>query len=110
MKEFYDIENGNLLGNETGAIDLIDNLISCEIPEDEVMKEYVTKLQTHKHTQSCMKYDGNCRYGFARFPNEKCTIIAGPPPDDMSKEKITENQTILKKTRKILETSIYILE
>ena len=52
LDEHYEIKNGKILDNEEGAIELIDNLISCDIPEDdEELKEYVTKLQTHKHTQ-----------------------------------------------------------
>ena len=106
MEDNYDIKDGKILDNEEGAIQLIDNLISCKIPDDDnELKEYVKKLQTHNHTQSCMKYDGNCRYGFGRFPNEIGTIIAGPPPDDTSEHKVKEYQTTLKRAQELLQTS-----
>ena len=75
---------------------LADLLISCQIPEpglkpkaddpsdvqyqyakDKMLKETVSQVQSHHHTKSCLKYDGNCRYNFPRFPCKK-TISAQP--------------------------------
>ena len=41
------------------------------------MKKIVTEVQKHKHTDSCRKYTGKCRYGFPRLPSAK-TLLARP--------------------------------
>ena len=113
MKEHYNIENGLLLSNEEGARQLAHHLISCSIPkDDDFMKEIVTNVQTHKHTESCRKYDGNCRFHFPRFPNyEPLPILAGPP-NDMEEGKLETIKQRLKKIKQLLETpnKMFVLE
>ena len=43
------------------AVKLADQLLSCEIPDDENIAEKVTQVQKHRHTKSCLKYNGTCR-------------------------------------------------
>ena len=77
----------NLSDDPDKALILANHLISCEIPQNEEMRKIVSEVQQHKHTRSCLKYNGVCRYGFPRLPSPK-SLIAKPLPKDMAlKEK-----------------------
>ena len=67
------------------------------------------EVQTHRHTQTCLKKGGSsCRFGYPKFPSAK-TIIAKPYDsvsrnmDDMDKaekelakvQKVLENKELL---------------
>ena len=56
------------------VVKLIDSFISCKIPtaeNDEVLNDYVPKLQKHKCTGTCWKKSKlNCRFGFPKLPSE----------------------------------------
>ena len=99
---------------------LADLLISCQIPEpgpkpeaneplyvqhqytkDKMLNETVQQVQSHHHTNSCLKYDGNCRHNFPRFPCKK-TILAKPQNLIYSSEddKKRQERDIEKKNKK----------
>ena len=71
--------NGDLMDNEEAAVILADELVSCHLPdlEEKPLGDIVRQVQIHKHTKSCKKYNGICRYGFAKLPCPK-TLIAKP--------------------------------
>ena len=120
-------------GREENVTKLVDALISCEIPEplpltqfsteeekrqfkhDQKLKKIVTEVQTHRHTPSCQKYNGSCRYGFPKFPCKK-TILAEPIRDiecfDMEDKKKfdKEKEKKFKKYSEILENAKKLLE
>ena len=63
------------------------------MPEDDIeLKNIVSVVQRHKHTPSCLKYDGVCRYGFPRLPSPR-TLLAEPiDPELDEKEKTKKNR------------------
>ena len=90
---------GELMDNEEAALKLVDKLLSCKLPDDnENLKKIVTEVQKHKHTDSCKKYTGKCRYGFPRLPSAK-TLLARPIEethpnlDEKGKAKMKERAT-----------------
>ena len=86
---------------------LTDELISCQIPDDnENLAKIVKEVQKHGHTKSCLKYNGICRYGFPRLPCPK-TLIAQPLPPSMDKEAKKE---YLEKATKILNKAKAVLD
>ena len=84
---------GDLWDNTDVVVDLANNLISCRLPsiEEKPLYDIVNEVQRHKHTKSCLKYNGNCRYGFPKLPSPE-TLVARPI------EAIYENITDEKKT------------
>ena len=70
--------SGDLMDNEIEAVKLADQMISCRLPDPkEPLGEIVSHVQKHKHTKSCLKYSGVCRYGFPQLPSPK-TLVAKP--------------------------------
>ena len=56
---------GDLSENDEAAVKLADDLVTCKLPQnDDELKKIVSDVQIHKHTKSCLKYNGICRYGF----------------------------------------------
>ena len=65
---------------ETKLIELVDELISCQLPEDDTdeskcLNDIVSSVQKHHHTKSCLKYNGKCRYG---YPKKLAGAHSGP--------------------------------
>ena len=96
---------------ESKLIELVDKLISCELPDEsqkdsQILNNIVSNTQKHGHTPSCLKYHGNCRYGFPKLPSMK-TIIAKPLPETMDKEerqkKLADAKVTLQKAMQLLE-------
>ena len=81
QQDYLTLKNikADLMDNEEEAIKIADQLISCRLPtnDEKPLGQIVDEVQRHKHTKSCRKYDGNCRYGFPKLPSSK-TIIAKP--------------------------------
>ena len=92
----YGFKDGLLSnGSEEAIVNLADELISVSVPEpvpiknpndkdechqntrDKMLKKAVQQVQWHRHTKSCLKYNGVCRYNFPRFPCKK-TLLAQP--------------------------------
>ena len=82
---------GYLEDHPEETLELAKKLVQCELPENNVeLRGIVSEVQRHHHTKSCLKYNGQCRYGFPRLPSPKY-ILAQPLPEDMDekeKEKI----------------------
>ena len=106
------LENLGLKGflcdfSEKDLVELVDKLVTCEIPDKESsLHSIVKEVQMHKHTQSCLKHNGTCRYGFPKLPSRK-TILAKPLPKEMD-EKIRKKlldaaKTTIGKAKSILE-------
>ena len=89
------------------ALIIVENLIKCELPDDQEIRKIVKEVQQHNHTKSCMKYSGVCRYGFPRLPSPR-NIVAQPLPKEMSKaEREKETKTaleILEKARNLIQS------
>ena len=81
-------------------------LISCELSDsDEELRSIVGQVQRHKHTKSCRKYSGSCRFGFPKLPSPK-TFMTEPikDMDDEEKEKLVKKATeTLKLAKEILD-------
>ena len=91
---------GNLCDNSDKAlVSLVDNLITCRIQEDPKMKKVVREVQMHHHTQSCLKHNGICRYGFPKLPSIE-TVIAKPLSDDNTTKE--EKKTLKAEAKKFL--------
>ena len=88
------LENQGLTGylcdlSENDLVTLVDKLVTCEVPneyEESSLHNIVKEVQMHQHTQSCLKRNGICRYGFPKLPSKK-TILAKPLPKEMDAEK-----------------------
>ena len=52
---------GYLTDHPELAIKLADMIVSCSIPQDEDLASKVSQVQKHRHTKSCLKYNGTCR-------------------------------------------------
>ena len=86
-------------------IKLVESLVSVELPDDnEDLLNIVGTVQKHKHTKSCLKYNGGCRYGFPKLPSEE-TILAKPlvePDMEKRKQKIEAAKATLQKAMALL--------
>ena len=88
---------GDLMDNEEAALKLADELISCALPEDQHnLRDIVSEVQRHKHTKSCLKYDGVCRYGFPKLPSPR-TVLSKPL--ELSHPKLNEKERNTKKAK-----------
>ena len=106
LREKLEIK-GDFCDNLNKIRDLADRIISCQIPDhDSSLASTIKEVQTHKHTPSCLKRNGICRYGFPRLPCP-ITVVARPLPKSMDKEKkkafLSKAKEILSKARSILE-------
>ena len=45
---------------EKDLVPIINKLITCQLPNENRMKKTVNEVQKHRHTQSCLKYNGLC--------------------------------------------------
>ena len=104
------LKNKKIEGNlcdaaEEDLIKLVESLVSVELPDDnEDLLNIVGTVQKHKHTKSCLKYNGRCRYGFPKLPSEE-TILAKPlvePDMEKRKEKIEAAKVTLQKAMDLL--------
>ena len=67
------------MDNTEAVVYLANQLISCRLPsiEEKPLYDIVNEVQRHKHTKSCLKYNGHCRYGFPKLPSPE-TLVAQP--------------------------------
>ena len=102
---------GDLLDNIKAVVKLADDLISCRLPniEEKPLYDIVNEVQRHNHTKSCLKYNGNCRYGFPKLPSPE-TLVAQPidtlypEKDEKWKTKMKERALeVLGAARKLLD-------
>ena len=108
------LENQGLTGylcdlSENDLVTLVDKLVTCEVPneyEESSLHKIVKEVQMHQHTQSCLKRNGICRYGFPKLPSKK-TILAKPLPKEMDAEKkkklLDLAKTTISKAKSLLE-------
>ena len=79
-------------------VQLIDDLISCEIPNtSEELCEIVNQVQIHNHTKKCLNSTLQCKYKFPRFPSKR-TLISKPLDEDLSdseKESILQDRSAI---------------
>ena len=118
--------------NHKAVAKLADRIIACQLPQEEpekgkkntesgdknyrhpTLKAIVNDVQIHRHTPSCLKYNGTCRYHFPRLPCRE-TVVARPidelielkvlPKMDKEERKnfIEKAKTTLEKAKKELE-------
>ena len=101
------------MDNEVAALQLADDLVSCRLPpedsEEKELRKIVSEVQKHKHTKSCTKYNGSCRYGFPRLPSPR-TLLAKPLEQtnpDMDEKERSEKK---KRAAEVLSTAKTLLE
>ena len=77
---------------------------TCELPEDEVLREKVKSVLFHTH-KYCKKKTGHCRFGFPKLPSKR-TLIARPNPENWDEETLKEKKAkaeeILSKVKQAL--------
>ena len=54
----------------------VDKFTSCSLSNQQVANK-VREVQIHKHTRTCYKKGGTCRFNFPKYPSEE-TIVAQP--------------------------------
>ena len=97
---------GYLCDHPRKTEELAIELISCELPDsDEKLRSIVSEVQRHKHTKSCRKYTGSCRFGFPRLPSPKTFMTE--PIKDMDED---ESEILLKKATETLQLAKQILD
>ena len=67
--------------------DLIDETITCKLPEDIEKRKVVKDLQSHTHSKSCQKKGSTCRFDFPKLPSNK-TIISKPVDKETEEGKL----------------------
>ena len=103
IKDCFD-ENGDYKDDD--VVKLIDKWISCALnPGDDILNKLVKEVNIHGHTPSCKKGKSqlDCRFNFPKFPSRR-TLIAHPPSTDLSEERLSELEEILKRVKKTLDT------
>ena len=88
---------GYLTESPKKAVELADMLVTCQTT-NEPLKKTAKEVQTHKHTKSCMKYNGICRYGFEKLPSRR-TLMTEPLPDDIDQQ---QKKDLMESANKIL--------
>ena len=97
---------GYLCDHPRKTEELAIELLSCELPDsDEELRSIVSQVQKHKHTKSCRKYNGSCRFGFPKLPSPKTFMTE--PIKDMEEE---EHEKLLKKATETLKLAKEILD
>ena len=92
--------SGDLLDHPDKTIELADKMISCQLPDDDQdLYDIVITVQKHRHSKSCLKYDGICRYRFPRLPSPR-TVLARPLPQSMDEK---ERNTLLKRAKEVMK-------
>ena len=84
--------------SKQNVCNFIDNIISCS---SENLSEDLIKLQTHKHTHTCKRKNGNtdeCRFGIPYFPMKSTKILA-PLPNDLDPRLESKYKSMLKKIK-----------
>ncbi|XP_078794817.1 uncharacterized protein LOC101164028 isoform X2 [Oryzias latipes] len=73
------IEGAPRIGKESEeeVAAFIDRYVTCEIPQDEVLKEIVLAVQQHSrnHTKSCKKGGTKCRFNFPKTASGRTFVI-----------------------------------
>ena len=87
-------------------LNMISTHVSCQLPEDEVLRRTVEELQTHKCTNTCTKKGPECRFGFPRLPSNE-TLIALPvdKSDEDAMERFKSGRLKLDKVRAYLDSA-----
>ena len=71
--------------SDQDVCDFVDRYVQCGVPADEELAEVVTKVQKHRHSNTCRR-NGRCRFRYPHPPSP-CTVKARQvPPDDSSEE------------------------
>ena len=83
--------------------ELIDEWVSCSLNnEKEALNKLVKEVNVHGHTPSCEKGKSpGCRFNFPKLPSKQ-TLIAHPPSSDVSEERLSQLEAILKKVKEKL--------
>ena len=84
---------------------LIDEFVSCELPEEQELRQTVQELQSHKCTKTCKKKGPNCRFGFPRLPSKR-TLISLPvnKEDKDQMDNFKYSKGLLQKMRDYLQS------
>ena len=88
---------------------IVDKLITCQLPEENPkLNNIVKEVQKHKHTKSCLKYNGACRYNFPKLPCP-VTILAKPETEadgteEQRRKNLNDAKIVLEKAKTLLNT------
>ena len=91
----------------TALINYVDEFITCSLHKGSVGETVVRiaqEVQTHRHTQTCLKKGAtSCRFNYPKFPSKE-TIIAKPYEEVVRDKAMMEKaKKELAKVRKVLE-------
>ena len=64
----------------------IDQHITCQLPDEEVMRNLLLTVQRHTHSVACKKHGQGCIFNFPRPPVTE-TIVVKPSPEQPSPDK-----------------------
>ena len=100
LRNLIDKSTGSFICNDE-LIKFIDKWVSVSLTNtNEELNQLVREVNCHHHTDSCKKYDGNCRYGFPRFPSDKTMFAISPSLLDEEEEE--ERKDTIKKAKNLL--------
>ena len=100
---------GELMDNETAALKLVDELVTCSLPDDnDNLRQIVKEVQKHKDTPSCLKYNGFCRYGFPRLPSAR-TLLARPLEETHPEMSEEDRKALKDRATEVLERAKKLL-
>ena len=97
------------MDNETAALKLVDELVTCSLPDDnDNLRQIVKEVQKHKDTPSCLKYNGFCRYGFPRLPSAR-TLLARPLEETHPEMSEEDRKALKDRATEVLERAKKLL-
>lgn len=65
----------NQVTREKNICEFVDNYIQSDLPSDDYnLWQLVKNLETHRHTTTCKKREGACRFGFPRPVSEQIVM------------------------------------
>ena len=99
LEEYRNKETGEFI--DAKLPELIKKYISCSTNTgDETLDDTVKEVNVHRHSKSCQKKEGFCRFNFPRLPSDRCLIAKPLSEENLGKE---EYQKQLQNARAILE-------
>ena len=92
---------------ESAVISFVDQFVTCSLQEP-ISRDIALQVNNHRHSHTCRKYGGICRFDFPRWP---ClyTILAKPlrltHEHDQRQEVYDHLKQVLLSVRNVLEDS-----
>ena len=108
-KAFKKLKNAEKLEKEdtdclANFVDSFITVSTCNKKVGDDIAKTVKEVNQHRHSKTCRKYGGHCRFNYPRPPSPH-TIIVQPATGDSAakKKKLLESQRIIEKVIEVLE-------